>query len=463
MNKLPKNFREPHAALGVEKNTPVLVALSGGADSTSLLHMMCVCRESLGFELYAAHVNHNIRTEQYNNEALRDEMFCRELCQKLGVELFVLNADIPKLCEASGESTETVARNVRYEFFASIMKERGVPVLVTAHNANDNLETQIFNLCRGCGTQGISGIPQIRYFEGGTIFRPLLAVSREDILEFCKKNSIEYVTDSTNLEDEYTRNRIRSRIIPELSDIFGNVAAASSRLSDAANEDCDFIAKQANSVGASFADNKIPLDTFNSLHIALKRRILCSEFEKHSDETLEAVHQNALIALAEKAVPHSSVSLPDSMRARIEFNCLFFEKQTTEIFAPYEVPLSFGFNKIGSAPFGVLLSKDEIHQSEAEFDGEIYKLYTSAILKSAKIDALSARSRREGDTIRLCGMTKKIKKLFCEAKIPLAQRQTLPLIVDGDEIIYAPFCGISDSAKSHEQNKLYIYIYCLKG
>ena len=442
------------------ENNSVLVALSGGADSTALLYMMCVCRERSNFRLCAAHVNHNIRTEQYNNEALRDENFCRELCRKLGVELFVLNADVPALAKERGESEETVARRVRYDFFATIMREQDIKILLTAHNADDNLETQIFNLCRGCGAQGISGIPPMREFpEGdGIIFRPLLSLTKSEILTYCEDNSLEFVSDSTNFETQYTRNRIRAKIIPELVDIFGNPQSSSQRLSAAISEDVDFINSETQAIYFSFENGQIPLGVFNSLHIAIRRRILCMGFAEVSDASLEAVHINSLIELAQKSIPHASISLPDGMTAKIEQDCIVFQKHRPSVTQSYEIKLEYGINKIEGTDFVVYLSDTEAPLI-LDIDGQNYRLYTSAKVKDIAISSLFARSRREGDTVHCNKMTKKLKKLMCDKKVPLCDRDSLPIITQNDEIIYIPLCAVCDRvlAKTNYETKISIY------
>lgn len=460
MNKLPQKFRDPYKSASIRGSDSVLVALSGGADSTALLDMMCVCRESKDFRLCAAHVNHNIRTEQYNNEAQRDENFCRELCKKLGVELFVLNADIPALAKEQGESEETVARQVRYDFFAKVMREQNIKILLTAHNADDNLETQIFNLCRGCGAQGISGIPQMREFPeaDGIIFRPLLPLTKAEIIKYCDDNSLEFVSDSTNFETEYTRNRIRSKIIPELVDIFGNPQLSSQRLSAAISEDADYINSEAKSVFDTFDSGQIPLEKFNALHIAIRRRILCMGFARISDASLEAVHLNSLIELAKKATPHSSISLPDSITAKIEQDCIVFEKQCLAVTQSYEIKLEYGINEINGTDFVVCIS-DNATDEILNLDRQVYKLYSSANLKNVATSSLYARSRREGDTVYSGKMTKKLKKLMCDKKVPISDRDSLPIITENDEIIYIPLCAVCDRVLAKNNHKIKISIY----
>lgn len=461
MNTLPKKFREPFEALGIDRSSAVLVALSGGADSTALLYAMHLCRQKYPFRLCAAHVNHNIRTEKYNNEALRDENFCKDLCKQLGVELFIKSVDIPTLSQELGKSTETVARRVRYDFFAEIMREQNVKVLLTAHNANDNLETQIFNLCRGCGIRGMSGIPRTRNFEegNGVIFRPLIDVTKSEVLEFCKDNSLPFVTDSTNFEYEYTRNRIRNKIIPELQSIFGDPLASSSRLSTSADEDDDYICKCAEEIFDKFTDKKITLDVFNSLHVSLKRRIILLGYSRISNATLETVHINGIISLAAKSIPHSSVSLPNLVDAKIEDGCLIFSpRKENEVF-DYHLQLADGFNVIPNTEFAVVIEHNKPQNKVAERNGQIYKLYTSAQIKNDKMLPLFARPRQEGDAIRTNGMTKKVKKLLCDKKIPLDERNRLPIIVDSNgQILYVPKCAVVND-DNNGNSKFDILIY----
>ena len=183
-----------------------LVALSGGADSRLLLELTIRAllerdpRADVGSRVMAAHLHHGIRGE----EAHRDEEFCRQVCESLGISLAVEHADIPALAAESGESIETVARRARYDFFQRVMTECRIPVLLTAHHADDNLETILDRLLRGSGTKGMGGIPPTRPLDttpDGSrrdIYRPLLEWTKQEILEACEELGLDYVTDSTN-------------------------------------------------------------------------------------------------------------------------------------------------------------------------------------------------------------------------------------------------------------------------
>lgn len=446
MKSFPEFFREPHGRLKINNAEPVLVALSGGADSTSLLHLLHKTSKLLGFPLYAAHVNHNIRTTEYGNEAARDEAFCKDLCQALGVTLFCLSADIPAIAAKLKISLETAARNERYSFFANIMTEHGIKILATAHNANDNLETQIFNLARGCGIDGISGIPEVRDFplvDGGIIVRPILSATKTEILDYCRDNKLNFVTDSTNLLDDCTRNRIRHNIVPELCALFGTPEKAAARLSRLARADAEYL----DSVAVEHLDGMggiIELSKFNELHPAIASRVCSNAYREVTDTQLEQSHIDAVIKLAKAQVAHSSISLPQKIAARIEHgNLIFVKDEESKIRENYEQPLSRGVNVVGNGEFLVLIGEDH-PKDELECNGASYSCFASAYIHTNEIDSLIARNRREGDLIRSAGMTKKVKKLLCDKKISLTDRDILPFICRQENIIYIPACAIAD-------------------
>ena len=212
----------------------MLIALSGGADSRMLFELASRHCAAHGTRFYACHVNHGIRGE----EATRDRNFCVRLaseCQYCA-DIFVLNADVPALAEKWGKSIELAARTVRYDFFATVMKEHSIPVLVTAHNSDDNLETVIFNLTRGTGVKGMRGIPPSRPIDGGVLIRPMLGIPKSAVLEFCRENGLDYVTDSTNTDTDYTRNLIRAEIVPLLERINPGVRGSVARLTRSMSE-----------------------------------------------------------------------------------------------------------------------------------------------------------------------------------------------------------------------------------
>ncbi len=189
----------------------VLVGFSGGADSVCLLFMLWELRERFDLKIYALHVNHGIRGE----EARRDAEFCRDLCESRGIPFEAVYADIPALAKRDGLGLEEEGRKFRYECFEEKAKKYGCNRIAVAHHMNDRAETMMFQLIRGSRLKGLAGIDE----KNGNIIRPLMCLSREEIEECLKENGLDHVTDSTNLENDYTRNRIRNMILPALEEL----------------------------------------------------------------------------------------------------------------------------------------------------------------------------------------------------------------------------------------------------
>ncbi|MBE7028384.1 MAG: tRNA lysidine(34) synthetase TilS [Ruminococcaceae bacterium] len=205
LNKICKTI-EKHSML--LSGDSVLVALSGGADSVCLLKLLCEIRQKYNLSLYAAHLNHMIR----GADADRDEQFAKELCRKLGVPFYAEKADAIKYAEENFLSTEEAGRILRYDFFGRICRENSILKIATAHNLNDNAETVLMRFIRGTGIDGLCGIPYVN----GRIIRPLLDISRQEIEAFLCEKKQKFVTDKTNGEAIYFRNKIRLNLIPEI-------------------------------------------------------------------------------------------------------------------------------------------------------------------------------------------------------------------------------------------------------
>lgn len=217
----------------IEKGDAVVAALSGGADSVSLLHALKTLSERLGVTISACHINHHIRGE----ESDRDMHFCGELCDRLGVPLEIREADVPSM-QQKHESLEECARRVRYEFFAEVSAGKK---LATAHNSNDCAETVLLNMMRGTGLKGLCGVPPVR----GNIIRPLIYCTRAEVEEYCRANGLSWVTDSTNLDTDYTRNRIRRIILPEMLKVNGSLFSTMNRMEHSLRSDSDFLDEMA--------------------------------------------------------------------------------------------------------------------------------------------------------------------------------------------------------------------------
>ncbi len=211
----------------------VVCALSGGADSVSLLHALWRLREELGITISACHVNHGLRGEESDG----DMRFCQRLCESLGVQLHLLQTDVREY-QQKHESIEETARKVRYDFFAKVSEGKK---LATAHNLNDSAETVLLNMMRGTGLKGLCGIPPVR----GNIIRPLIYCSREEVERYCSENGLDFVTDKTNLCDDYTRNKVRHSILPEMLKINESFLGVSARMQKNLREDSELLESMA--------------------------------------------------------------------------------------------------------------------------------------------------------------------------------------------------------------------------
>ena len=403
----------------LKEKSSVVVALSGGADSMSLLYALHSLRNELGITVSAAHLNHNIRGE----EALRDQEFVKKQCDKLGVELFCETANVPKFAKENGQSIELAARNVRYAFLERVA---GDSLVATAHTASDNLETILFNLTRGSAAKGLCGIPVKR----GIFIRPMLYATRDDVESYCKENDIPYVTDSTNLCDDYARNKIRHNVIPTLKQLNLKVETSVLKTAEAIREDNFAL----NNLSAEFLrdnlkDQKLNLEKFNGLETAVKKRVIISFVNSVCpDVSLEAIHISKILEISSNG---GSTNIPNDLK--ISNNRGF---------------LSLGSQKTSEKPkFKVEIT--EIAQN-------VNNLFLNNAIDCDKIIGnLVERTRMSGDSMRISGRgcTKSLNKLFNEAGILKEERDYIPVLADDNGPVWvygigiAGRCAVSDSTK----------------
>ena len=295
----------------LEKSHNVTVALSGGADSVSLLNVLVSLKDKLNINVSAAHLNHMIRGE----EAIRDEEFARICCEKLGVPFFCERIDVPKYAKEHRLSLEAAAREVRYSFLRRV----NTGVVATAHTASDSLETIIFNLARGSSLKGLCGIPAKR----DIFIRPLILSTRADVEQYCAENRLEYVTDSTNLSDDYTRNRIRHSVIPVLKEINPAVEKAVSRTVEGLLEDERFLSSLADKfLSENVNDGLLDVSLLPDPAVA-KRAIKKFTETAVGGITLDNRHILEIYGICKDG---GRVSLPNNMSAVVKNGLLSIEK-----------------------------------------------------------------------------------------------------------------------------------------
>ncbi len=423
---------------GLSKGTPMLLAFSGGADSAALLQMLAELKNEFAFPLLLAHVNHGIRGE----EAIRDREFCRETAGRYGLELAVLDADVPSLARESGHGLEETAREVRYAYFERLMKERSIPILLTAHHADDQLETVLFRLCRGTGMRGLCGIQRTRPFADGVLVRPMLQLSREEILEYCRDNRLSYVTDSTNFDTAYARNRLRAEVVPILSELFPQVRRHVALLAEQLREDDAYLEAAA----SAFLEEYQRGDRICAAELARLPRSVASRalqaFCGDACGTLERVHLDAIHDLIRRGRARARVALPSGMYAILRQGDLTLTRERVARTVRYELPFCQGVTEIPGCGMRITAEKIDFHE-------KVHNLSTSPSVNltvCADIINHSAhwRPSRPGEKILLGGMHRELRRLYARMGWEPELRASIPLLCDEEGVLWAPGIGCRD-------------------
>ncbi len=403
----------------------ITVALSGGADSMALLDALLKLKKDFNIQkISAAHFNHQIR----GDEAMRDQIFVENYCAKMGVECFVGSVDVPLFASQNNLSLELAARKLRYDFFESLDTD----IIATAHTASDNIETVLFNLTRGTALSGLCGVPFVR----DKYIRPLILCTRDDIEDYCNQNAIIFVTDSTNLCDDYTRNKLRHNAVPILKSINPSVENAVTRMTVSLREDEDFIDGVANeSYNNSVYENLLSIDEVLKLHPAIAKRII-AKYCTNNDVDIDNFHINAIYDIC---LSSGKISLPKD-KVGVVKNGLFKVENAKE--QPENVSFSVE-----------IIQKDNVF---FEKDKKVHNLLLKNIIDCDKIvGKLQLRTRQSGDTIRLKNKngTKTLKKLFCEYKIPLPERENLPVLCDDCGVVWVHKIGVAERSAADSDSK----------
>ncbi len=417
----------------------VLVGLSGGADSVLLLCFLLEYRRrnSLDFMIACSHVNHGIRGE----EADRDEAFCKSLCDKLGVEIIIDRYPIPEIAEHYKMGIEEAARWKRYSTFERIIFGRmDISCVAVAHNMSDNAETVIFNILRGSGARGASGIRPVR----DNIIRPLIRISKDDILSYMDSFGIPYVTDRTNLCDDYTRNYIRHEVIPSFARVSDDPEKMITRFADNMRSDDDYI----NIVADDFISSHgiIRNSALKSLHQSVYIRVLVKMAERVGASISYRIAEVIHSLLHKDNFSYSVIGKASFVCERGECR---ISRDTTEGFE-FCFDINEGVNDLSplNAIFILQSSKNDKTYSN------VYKNSIQANLSSAIINgSLYLRSKKDGDTVYYGGMTHKIKKLFSDAKIPRSKRGLIPILCDDSGVVWVPGFGVRDDGVPKESRK----------
>ncbi len=311
----------------IESNDRVLVAVSGGVDSVGLLILMDQLKSQCGFQLFACHLNHQLR----GPAADEDESFVNNLAQRLDIPVYTERQDIPAIRARQGGSVEEIARNVRYEFYLRAARHFSTNKIALAHHRDDQCETILFNLLRGSSVHGLRGIPVRRNLQDVEIIRPFLEISKTEIEEYLKSKSIDWRVDHTNLEPCADRNILRLKLLPAMEEINPSFREHLLQLARQANQIETLLGEQVNGVlAASHKEgNEIRIDQWRLK--TLPEIVACEVVRKMLLETGAKLGQITARHLREVVRLETAMELPDGWTARVEHNRLVVgPKRTVE-------------------------------------------------------------------------------------------------------------------------------------
>lgn len=421
LNKLLSFIREQNM---IRPGDRVICAVSGGADSVALLFAFYLLKEKLRIQLEAAHFNHHLRGEESN----RDEEFVRQLCDRYDVPLHVGSGEILP----GKKGLEAAARDARYAFLRSLPGK-----IATAHTADDNAETVLMHLIRGTGLKGLGGITPIHE----NVIRPMLKVTRQDVEAFLEEWCLSHIEDSSNETDVFLRNRIRHHVMPLLITENPKIAENLSQTALRLRLDEEFISQQGNSTTLP------PVESLKTMHPAVRSRAL----ERFLKESGVREPEDAHIALAESLVfsdrPSARASFPGGVTIARNYDrleCLRQMETLEETILP--------------CPGEVLLPGLRVTCGPA---AEV--LNTPDAFTVSPVGQIRLRARASGDSIRLSGGTKSLKKLFIDRKIPASQRQQIPVICDDVGILGVCAIGISQDRPVNIENAVTIRFEKIKN
>ena len=404
----------------------LLICISGGADSMCLLEILREISCDTSFSIAVAHFNHELRGE----ESDRDEAFVERQCRELEIPFYSGRGNVSAFAKEHSLSIEEAARDMRYDFFYNTAETIGASKIATAHNLDDNAETMIINLARGAGSNGMSGIPPVR----DMIVRPLLCVSRDDVMAFIADRGLLYVDDSTNSLDIYTRNKVRHKIMPLMKNMnprFNEVASMAAELFRA---DESFISDIADEfVQTHCDDQRVSAAELASLPFSVSSRVI----RKLYGGNLSFKHVKDVLALCVDSRPSAELSLPGMVTYR-EYEQIVFDAKSKKNIRELKAIFPVDGNCYEMPEAGLKMSCRVVIFDKNIHKSEINTTFTTFVFKSIDIcGKMTVRSRLEGDSIKLRERhgTKSLKKLFIENRIPVRKRSLIPVISDDEGVL----------------------------
>ncbi|PAB57624.1 tRNA lysidine(34) synthetase TilS [Anaeromicrobium sediminis] len=418
----------------IEVNEKIVVGVSGGPDSISLLHLLFTIKEKYNIQIYGVHLNHKYR----GKEADEDAQYVHEFCTKLKIPCYVYSENVEEYSKKKGRSFEEGGRELRYKYFYEVLRKVGAKKIAVAQNLDDQAETMLMRFMRGSGIEGLCAMD----YKRDEIIRPILNIRRKEIEKYCERHGLNPRIDKTNLESIYTRNRIRLELIPYISEHFNrNIKETLFRTSELIREDKKFLdecVKESYNRVIKEEVGKVIIDRleFNKCHKAIQRRIIreCILYICSDLKNIEKKHVEELIKFIGMARSGSTIDLPKNLISLVKYEKVVIKKRENsknkDFLYPVEIGKKIYIEELNGYIYGEIVSMDEYNSSN---NGK-YNMY----FDFNETKELFIRNRRNGDKFKPLGLngTKKLKDYFIDEKIPKDERSEIPILVSDDEILW---------------------------
>lgn len=405
--------------INIKYGDSIVAAISGGPDSMALLHMLYKIKQAIDIEIICAHVNHNTgRAGQYE-----EQKYVEKFCRNHNIIFETMTIE-----DYGDDNFENEARTKRYNYFEQIVKEYHAKYLLTAHHADDLMETILMRIVRGSTLRGYSGFSKIVDRGEYKIIRPFIEITKQELINYDKKNKIQYYIDSTNLEDIHTRNRFRKYIVPELKKEDPNVHKKFYKFSTMLLQYNNFIDKQVEEIiPRVYPQNILNIEEYLKLDYVIAMKVIYYILEKIYQEDLMLItnhHAELIYHLIKSRKPNSYIYLPNNLKAIKSYNELVFVNEPMKD-DEYEIEIIQYLN----LPNGKNI---EVVDASNQTDNNVCRLSMDDVKFPLRV-----RTRKNGDKIHVKGMlgSKKINDIFINEKITVPERNTWPIVVDSNDVV----------------------------
>ena len=440
------NFIKKHNL--IENNSKLLIALSGGPDSVFALHFFHQFKNKYKAELIAAHVNHNLR----GNDSEQDQIFCEKICNELKIPIFIKSVDVEKFARKNNQSIEEAARNLRYNFFEEISNHEKVDYIITAHNSDDNTETILLNLIKGTGLSGLSGIPVKR----GKIVRPILSLSKKEIVEFLELNKINFRIDKSNYENDFERNKLRNIVIPEIEKINPSLNSTLRNFSNNISSINIFIQQEIEKAFKKFVkknENQFIVNQklFQRENVLISSLIIKKLFEDHLKISFTSKDSDKVKNLVSQQ-KGTTIKLKNSVKVMREDESLIFFTEEKLFTDEIEIRLNCS-QEIGNYEISI----EEVNEFNENSN------FSEIISGDKTEDIFILRRWKIGDKFIPLGMKnfKKISDFLTDKKVKSSSKKNHLILTNRNEIVYVVGLRIDERYKLTKNTKRKIGI-CLR-